>query len=333
MKPAETKANRILQIEALLLEHPEGLSQAELARRLNVNRSTICRNLSDVQAPLYEENGKLYIDRKGYLVNVRLNIYEALSIHLASRLLTTTLDRKNPHAASALRKLSIAMERLAPKISQHISASADAIDEDTQWQDPNYLRVLETLTQAWAETRKVMIWHRRDGDSPVNQYTFSTYYIEPSAVGRSTYVFGMREPPNEMRTFKIERIQRIELLAEKYVIPDDFDSKELLSDAWGIWYTEKEPIEVILKFSPRVAHRVGETRWHRSEQVITQEDGSLLWRAWISEPLEMMPWIRGWGADVEVIEPESLRDNIAEEAFKLYKIYRIIMNGEKENEK
>jgi predicted DNA-binding protein (UPF0251 family) len=46
MQPAKNKASRLLQIEALLLEHPEGLTQAEIARRMGVNRSTtiaICR--------------------------------------------------------------------------------------------------------------------------------------------------------------------------------------------------------------------------------------------------------------------------------------------------
>lgn len=32
-----TKANRLIQIELLLLAHPEGLTQAEIARRLGIN--------------------------------------------------------------------------------------------------------------------------------------------------------------------------------------------------------------------------------------------------------------------------------------------------------
>jgi len=71
-----------------------------------------------------------------------------------------------------------------------------------------------------------------------------------------------------------------------------------------------------------VAHRVGETRWHRTEQVERLNDGSLLWRALIAEPQEMMPWIRGWGADCEVIEPQSVRQKIIEETQSLYRLYK-----------
>jgi len=126
-----------------------------------------------------------------------------------------------------------------------------------------------------------------------------------------------------VRTFKLERIQRIELITppRPYQIPADFDPRDLLADAWGIWYTEAEPVEVVLRFHPRVAHRVRETRWHRSEQVEEQPDGSVIWRARVAEPQEMVPWIRGWGADVEVLEPLELREMLMGEAKAMAELY------------
>lgn len=83
MKRAANKAERLLQIEQLLLAHPEGLTQAELARRLGVNRSTILRNLADASRHIYEEpDGRLKIDHCADLINLRLNLHEALAMHL-----------------------------------------------------------------------------------------------------------------------------------------------------------------------------------------------------------------------------------------------------------
>ena len=48
MSKATTKARRLRQVEMLLMTHPEGMAQAELARRLGVNRSTIHRDLVDL---------------------------------------------------------------------------------------------------------------------------------------------------------------------------------------------------------------------------------------------------------------------------------------------
>ncbi len=314
MTRAQNKAARLTQIEALLLAHPAGLIPAEIARRLMVNRSTISRCLPDLPKHIYlDEDGRWKLDREAYLIHVRFNLHEALALHLAARLLAAGMDRQNPHAGSALRKLGYALEKLAPQISHHLSESASLLDSSSRRQDPGYLGALEKLTLAWAEGRKVKVWRRSDKTGLVHEYLFSPYFIEPSAVGRSTYAIGLREPPGEQRTFKIERLERVELLREHYEIPPDFDPCALLADAWGIWFTGAPPIQVTLRFHPRVAQRVRESVWHPSEQVQEQPDGGLIWRAQVAEPKEMLPWIRGWGSDCEVLEPKTLRESVAAE--------------------
>ena len=323
MGQSDTKAQRLLQIEILLLAHPEGLSQSDIARRLNVNRSTIHRYLPDLtqHAPIFEEDGRLFINREAYLFNLSLNLHEALSLHLAVRLLTNRIERHNPHSAALLRKLAHTIGKLTPQISHHFSLSADVIDDPHRFKDPHYISVLESLALAWAEGRKARVWHRHPETNKVYEYLFSVYFIEPYAVGHSIHAVGYREPPGEMRTFNLSRIERIELTKCSYLIPDDFNPSEFLKTAWGIWYTDNEPQEVLLRFSPKVSQRLMETRWHDSQQIIPETDGSVLWRANISEPKEMIPWIRGWGSDCEVISPPLLRNQIINEVGKLQVIY------------
>jgi len=321
MTRAENKSIRLTQIEALLIDHPEGLTQAELARRLDVHRSTILRNLADIHAPIYEDHGRIFIDREAYLVNLRLTLHEALSIHLAGRFMATCMDRRNPHVASALRKLGISLEKLAPLISHFVRSSADTFDDESKRQDPHYLQVLEKITLAWAEKHKVQLWYRGAEESMVKEYLFCPYFVEVGAVGQAIYAIGRIEPQKEMRTFKIDRVERIELLKETYTIPRNFDPQQLLIQAWGIWFTDQQPIKIQLRFSPRVAARVKETRWHPTEQVSELPDDSLLWCASIAEPREMLPWIRGWGADVEVLEPQELRNQIKEETRIMHQQY------------
>ena len=330
MNPSERKAERLLQNEALLLAHPEGLTQAEIARRLKVERSTISRYVPYLPRHIYIDDlddGRLKLDREGYLVNVRLTLHEAMAVHLATRLLATRMDRQNPHAAAALRKLGVALERLAPRISDHLKQSADVMDTPGKRHDPAHLQVLEQLTLAWADGRVARVWHWHTATETEREYTFAPYFIEPYAVGQAIHVIGWREPPGALRTLKLERIRRVALLDERYTIPADFDTRGLLANAWGIWYTEAEPVTVVLRFSAQVAGRVEETHWHPSEQVRREPDGSLIWQAEIAEPQEMLPWIRGWGADCEVLEPEALRDELTGTARALAERYGWSVTG------
>jgi CRISPR-associated endonuclease/helicase Cas3 len=326
MSRSDSKAERLLQLEQVLLAHQEGLSKAEIARKLGVHRSTAGRYIDDLsrRLPIWEDGNLVGIDRDDYLTHVRLTIHESMAVHLAARLMATRTDKHNPHAASALRKLGSALEAFSPQVSRHLLASADVMDDAARRRDPVYLDVLEKLTRAWSDGRMVRVCHRLESGQ-VYEYDFAPYFIEPYAVGRTSHVIGWREPPGAIRTFKIERVQQAEVIkpSRPYTIPEDFDPRETLADAWGIWYTEAEPVEVVLRFHPRVVHRVKETRWHRSERVEEQPDGSLLWRAEVAEPQEMLPWIRGWGADVEVLAPDRLREVLVKEAYKMALLYQL----------
>lgn len=329
MQRAANRAERLRQIEALLLESRAPLSQADIARQLHVHRSTILRDLASIPNLYQTPDGRVAIDRRAYLVDVRFSLNEALALHLAARLLVTRLDRRNPHAASAVRRLGIAIQSLAPTISTALIASAAAMSAEDQWTDPAYVAALEGLTEAWASGRKARVWHRSERgdrgehkDGPeLREYVFSPYFIEPYAIGQATHAIGWREPPGALRTFRIERIVRVELLPEVYTVPPDFDPQALLEDAWGIWFTGQPPVEVVLRFHPRVASRVLESRWHRSQQLEPQPDGRLVWRARIAEPREMLPWVLGWGGAVEVLAPAWLREQVAAEARQMGDLY------------
>lgn len=327
MNRGEEKAQRLLQIEKLLWAHPEGLTRAEIARRIGVNRSTITKYLDTGQLPpgIYDDDldgNKLKMDRNADLTKASFSLHEVMAIHLATRLLATRTDKQNPHAASALRKLGVALQRLDRNVSGHLLRSADVMDEAASYRDPVYLKVLETLTEAWSAGRKVHLSHQME-DGRIFEYDFGPYFIEPYAVGQTAHVIGLREPPGKVRTLKIERIRSAQITHDRYEIPGDFDPSALLRDAWGIWFSDAEPVEVVLRFHPRVALRVKETRWHASQRVEEQPDGALLWRARVAEVQEMVPWVRGWGADCEVVGPAELRRALEREVKRLAGMYGV----------
>lgn len=333
MSKAANKAARLGQIEALLLAHPEGLKAAEIAKKLEVNRSTIGRNLADVPKHIYLDDlddNRWKIDRGNYLVNVRLNLHEAMAVHLSTRLLANHMDKKSPHAASALRKLGESLGKLAPQISHHLNLSAAVMDDESTRHDPRFLDVVEKLTLAWAEKKRVKIWHRAK-DNRIYDYDFSPYFLEPYAAGKTTHVLGVHGAKDNRITFKVERIERIEAQEGTYQIPEAFDPRDYLKDAWGIWYSENEPRAIVLKFHPRVVRRVKETTWHSNEEKVEQPDGYLLWTAKIAEPQEMLPWIRGWGADVEVLEPLLIRENLRGEARAMAELYGLSTSSSENN--
>src|SRR5260370_26535021 len=94
----------------------------------------------------------------------------------------------------------------------------------------------------------------------------------------------------------------------------------MLGPAWGIWASD-HPVEVLLRFTPRVAARVIATTWHESQRLRELADGGVELRLVIAEPTEIRPWILGWGQECEVIAPIDLRESILSELVAAASLY------------
>ena len=122
-------------------------------------------------------------------------------------------------------------------------------------------------------------------------------------------------------SLKFELIKNVSLTNNNYTIPKNFSANDYFKDCWGIWTSEKEAVFVELLFTPDAVERVLQTEWHGSEKTNRLPDGRLQWTAKIKEPREMLPWIKGWGSMVEVIQPSELREEIFEDIKQQIKNY------------
>jgi proteasome accessory factor B len=136
------------------------------------------------------------------------------------------------------------------------------------------------------------------------------YLLEASATTRALYLMGFDESREAVRTFKLQRILELSLTPDTFEPPEPRVVQEGLGRAWGV-IADQEEVEVVLRFDPDIAGRVTETTWHPTEQVTREADGSVLWRCRVSGTLEIRRWILQWGAQVEVLEPPELRDEVA----------------------
>jgi proteasome accessory factor B len=314
-----SRAERLRTIERLLYNSPEGLTAIEVAQACQIGRRTAYRDLELLSAsgvPLWQDDGRFGIVRDRYLMPVRLAFNEAVALFLAARLLSRHADAHNPHIVSALSKLATALpEPLASRVARV------AAQIRRQPYDSRYVGVLEGVTLAWASQRKVRLWYRSPRSGELRQRDVSPYTVEVLATSGGTYVIGYDDWARGLRTFRLERLERAQMLDETYTIPKSFDPEQHLARAWGIMAGGEEAVEVVLQFSPAVAALVKERRWHPSQSLDDLADGGVLFSVRVSDPREMRPWIRSWGAECEALEPDWLRVELREEARRMVARY------------
>lgn len=302
------RTSRLREIERLLYLKPEGLRVTELARQMQVSRRTIYRDLdflSEQGVPLWQKDGRYGINRTRYVNTVRLSFHESVALVLAGLLLSRTIDEHNPHVVSALQKLAIT---LPSPLTEHLERAAARIRAHGLGR--RQVAVLEAIASAWSNGYKVKLGYRSPRSGHLRERVLSPYALEPTQSG--IYVIGYDEWAEDLRTFKLDRLEYASMLRQPFDFPADFDLEAYLGSGWRIMAGE-ETQEVVLHFTPAVVAHVQERRWHPSQTLDTLPDGGCRLRVQVADPREMQPWIRGWGAQVEVMEPGWLREQVAQE--------------------
>ena len=80
-------------------------------------------------------------------------------------------------------------------------------------------------------------------------------------------------------------------------------------------------VEVRLRFSAAVAPRVRESVWHHSQTLADTTDGGCELSMRVGGIKEVRAWVLGWGADVEVLAPPALRDDVHDHARRMMERY------------
>lgn len=316
------RAELLREMERLYTDR--AYSDIEMSERLEVNRTTVYRARISMEMelgmPFLEESpGRHRIDRRKLLGDIRLTQTEALALYLGGRRLQQQTRVGHLPTAAALEKLAQVLRR--PMMEGLVRAAQEVLEHE---RDPRLAESLEQIVEGWITGRKVRVRYRRPHGEASRVHVISPYQLEPSVWGDGVYLIGHSDQYDTVIPLKLNRIEHAAVTTEPFTIPGDFDSHTLLQHAWGIWRADRPPFDVRLHFSPRVSPRVRETVWHPSQTIIDRPDGSCEWTAQIVEWREMEPWVRGWGADVEVLSPPELRASVIESVRRAAEQYGLL---------
>jgi predicted DNA-binding transcriptional regulator YafY len=160
--------------------------------------------------------------------------------------------------------------------------------------------VLERLRRAIRESRRViMVYHSASAPDP------GARKLDPYALALRWgwwYVVGYCHARQEVRTFRIDRIQDLTLQAEVFPTPTDFNAREFLArDFQG-----QQQLQVRFRFAREAAHlaRINRAYWDAFEE---QADGSVVVTASAPDLNWAASSVLAYGPLLEVLDPPELR--------------------------
>jgi predicted DNA-binding transcriptional regulator YafY len=180
--------------------------------------------------------------------------------------------------------------------------------------------IIDDLTLAIEDCKSVCLTYRsQQATEPASRDVHPYSLVRHK--GSSLYLLAFAPEHDMVRRYKVNRIEAVEIRPFVFERPKHFDAAAHLAGAFGI-YDAPGDVTVVVRFLPPVVRYVLETRWHHSQVLTRQRDGSLLARFRLSSTVEIKSWVLGFGANAVVLEPEELRAEIAQELAQLLEVYR-----------
>lgn len=301
-----------------LIASRNGKSAAELSDELDCSPRTLYRDLQALQIasfPIYTErvNGKSLwslLDTVKHQIPVPFNLTELMALYFSRDMLKVF---KNTVFYDSLESLFEKVKTTLPPESK------------------TYLNNVENTLQLGIKPYKE--YGRFKGilnqinDAALNRKTIEIVYFTMSRKKESRrrldpyriwflngtfYVIGLCHLRREVRIFALDRIKMLHQTNESFEISEDFDFEKFVESSFGVY--QGEPVYIKVWFHPDVAGYIKEKVWHESQNVVPQEDGSVILELQVAGTEEIRFWIMTWGSKAEVLEPESLREEIRMEA-------------------
>lgn len=170
--------------------------------------------------------------------------------------------------------------------------------------------VIDALSEAILSLNTCQVEYHSFADDETKRYRIDPLRFFERDGG--LYLFVRVPQYDDIRVLALERIKSIDVTEDNFVYPKDFDPEVLLQKSFGMVYDD--PLEVTIRFSAGQARYIRERQWAKEQKITDRKDGSIeLWMK-TSGWYDVKKWILSFGSDACVISPESLRNDIKEEA-------------------
>jgi predicted DNA-binding transcriptional regulator YafY len=312
--------NRTDRLLAIVLElQRKGARRAEdLAATFETSKRTIYRDiqaLCESSVPVVAQPGVGYSLVEGYfLPPISFSVDEATMLLLGADSAAQDFDAQyRAAAASAGRKIeAVLSEKLRGEV-EYLRGSIAFVAPATLASGKS-ATFLPQLRRAIIERRAVSFdYHTRysqDGSAARNMREADPYAM--LHYGDAWYLIGYCHLRKGIRNFRLDRMAGLRLLDKTFDRPPNFRLEEPVDD--------QRNLKVVALFCPEAAPWVRESRSYYVDSMEEVADGLLVTMR-VRVENEIFQWLFSWGAQVRVLEPESMRRRLMTEAGKILENY------------
>jgi len=314
---------KILQ---MLISARGGKSVSDLAKEIDCHTRTVYRDLEALQVagfPVYteKEGGRnlwMLLDSAKHQAPIPLSLTELMALYFSRGMMKVL---KNTVFYDSLESL---FEKIKATLPSEYMLYLNQIEQSVAIGSKPYKHydrfrgLIEKVSEAIVQKKTIEMIYYTMSRSKETRRKLAPYKIW--FFDDTFYLIGNCGMRDDVRIFALDRIKDLELTDERFEMPADFDLEDFMKLSFGVF--RGDPIRVRIRFAADIAGYISEKIWHETQSIETQSDGSIIFDAEVAGTMEIKYWIMRWGARAKVLEPESLKQEIREEAEDIVENYK-----------
>jgi len=312
------RADRLVAV-LLMLQSRGRVTAAQVAAELEISERTARRDLDALAMaglPVYSQpgrNGGWELAGGGRTDLSGLSAAETRALFLVAGTATAT-----PEVRAALRKLVRALPQTF-RASAQAAAAAVVVDPDA-WDRPARRRRppehLDALQQAVVDGEQIVLEYRARDGAP------STRVVHPlGLVTKGTVWYLVGGTDAGLRTFRADRVTRLERTGQPTVKPPGFDLDAVWREIADEVDRRRAPLHVRARATPEILEVLRSVLGTRISIGTTEPDGRVAIEVRGHHVEAIAGELAGFGAAVEVLEPADVRERLARIGHDLTRTY------------
>ena len=315
-------AVRLHEVRALL-NSTGGATVYDIAERLEVSVRTAIRYiqaLAAAQEPLYEvRDGRRKMWRlmaSARRDSITLTRAQMLALFLSRRVfdfLTGTGFKED--LDDVFQRLEATLKRRDFEAAKNLDKKIFDVNEAPHIYADRGDDVNDIVTALLSE-EQLRVAHGADGRK--NKRTlFDPYTL--LVYKKGLYLVGYSHRHAQIRTFSLDEVRDVEWIrGARFQYPADYDPAQIAHGAFGLIRGPKTRVRIL--FSDKVARFIRRRTWHPTQRIRRVRGGIELTMV-LDGTTELVSWVLSWGREAELLEPQSLREELAREASKMKSRY------------
>lgn len=275
---------------------------------VDLKEKWLASSVNDLRRPLADRTFKNYRENIEQIFDIVIKCDRTTNEYL--------IENENDLNGNSIRDWMLNSLSLRNLLNESAGLRERIVIEDV----PSSHRFLTLILDAMRDNRKLVLHYKGYSMDDYQDMTVHPYSIR--LYKRRWYLIGYSEYSKGMRIYMLDRAADATVLGESFDMPEGFDAEAFFEEFHGVHLSKSEKVCVKVKFLSSKRDLVRTIPLHSTQKEIETTSSYSVFEYYLRPNFDFKQEILSYMNSAEVLEPVTLRRELASVLLDMYKLYR-----------